>query len=131
VSPTPVTKPHSIEGVTVRRLCLAICLSVAVAACGSTCTTDLTNPITACRSFSCAACSRLNDCEGGIDVNSCAQLLENQADCNTANCGTGTYSGTAAQQCLSDLKTQSCQDSENNLNPTSCDSTQGGPICPT
>jgi hypothetical protein len=117
----------------VRRLRLALCLSVTLAACGDTCTTDIENPITACRSFSCAACSRLNQCEGGIDVNSCAQLLENQADCDTANCGAGTYSGVAAQQCLNDLQDQSCQDSQNNINPASCNTQPGadGPICTT
>ena len=113
-----------------RRLCLAFSLSLTVAACGSTCGTDLSSPITACRSFACAACTRLNTCRGGVDVSSCAQLLENQASCNTANCGTGTYSGVAAQMCLTDLTNQSCQDSEGNLNPASCNTNQGGPICP-
>lgn len=116
-----------------RRLLLAVCLSATVSACGNTCSTDLTNPITACRTFSCAACNRLNECEGGIDVNSCAQLLENQADCNTANCGTGTYSGAGAQQCLTDLDNQVCQDSINNVNPASCNAqpSSTSPICPT
>lgn len=116
-----------------RRLLLALCLSVTVSACGNTCSTDLTNPITACRTFSCAACSRLNDCQGGIDINSCAQLLENQAGCDEASCGQGTYSGTAAQTCLSDLQTQVCQDSINDVNPPSCNTepNPSGPICPT
>jgi hypothetical protein len=117
----------------VRRLLLAFALSVAVAACGNTCSTDLTNPITACRTFSCAACNRLNECEGGIDVNSCSQLLENQADCNTANCGTGTFNVQGAQTCLTDLNNQSCQDTINDVNPPSCNAqpSSTSPICPT
>jgi hypothetical protein len=108
----------------VRRTSLVVCL--ALAACGSSGTNDVQNPILACRSFATAACNRLSQCQAGVDVNSCTQLLENADLCDAATCGTATYSPAAAQQCLNDLNNQACQDSVNNVPLASC---QSGAIC--
>jgi hypothetical protein len=104
----------------VRRTSLVVCLSLALSACGSSGTNDVQNAILACRSFATAECNVEAACQVGVDANSCIQLLEARDGCDAVTCGTYTYSPTAAQRCLTDLKNQSCQDSNANLSPASC-----------
>ncbi|MGO8970934.1 MAG: hypothetical protein ACLQDQ_15350 [Myxococcaceae bacterium] len=104
-----------------RRVSLAVCLSVAFFGCGSNIImNDVSGPVAACDSFSYAACNRLSQCQSGVNVSSCTQLLTAAVMCTSASCGTDTYSPTGAQTCLDAYNNQDCADAVANVTPPEC-----------
>ncbi len=102
---------------------LAICLCIAATGCGATIVkNDVSGPVAACDSFAYASCNRLSQCQAGVGVDNCAQLLSNKLNCSKANCGTGVYSPSGAQACLDAYNNQVCADSIGNVIPAACSS---------
>ncbi len=104
-----------------RRVSLAVCFSVASLGCGSNIImNDVSGPVAACDSFSYAACNRLSQCQSGVNVDTCTQLLTAAVPCTAASCGSDTYSPTGAEACLAAYNNQSCADAIANTNPPEC-----------
>jgi len=105
----------------VRLVGLAICLCITATGCGATIIkNDVSGPVAACDSFAYASCNRLSQCQQGVNVDNCAQLLSSRLKCAAASCGTGVFNPAGAQACLDGYTNQSCSDSIGNVIPTAC-----------
>ncbi len=105
-----------------RRLLLAIGLSVCAVGCSSSTSTD--NPTDACNSVVNAGCNKASACNqltNGVTVQQCITAAEAAAGCATIACPTGkTFNSGNASSCVNAVNAQSCTDFGNNVTPTVC-----------
>lgn len=79
---------------------------------------DLSTAVTACNSAAAAACNKLASCE--TTSSTCVQDTETALDCKDGCGAGGTYSSSAAQQCINDINSESCTTAEQEQLPASC-----------
>jgi hypothetical protein len=105
-----------------RKLLIVVGLSVTAVGCGSNNTGD---PVSACNSFSSAACNRLYACDTDHQLtgtaDTCTTAAEAAAGCPTAACDPGkTFNSSNASSCVSAIQNESCTDVQNGTVPAVC-----------
>jgi uncharacterized lipoprotein YehR (DUF1307 family) len=96
-----------------RRVLVAVCLSVALAGCGSS--NNTSTPQAGCNSLSSTICNRFFACDSAAATTAfgtaaaCTTSVETSLSCATAVCPTGkTYNANQAQTCVNDASALPC-----------------------
>ena len=113
-----------------RHVFAALCLSVALAGCGSSTSVAGTGTLPeACESLGASLCNRFFACDSAAadiaygTASQCASQFNSAQACSTAACGTGlTYNAANAQTCINDVDNLPCSDFTGGTptQPTSC-----------